>query len=110
MLDVSDGLVRDAGRLARASGVTFDLDDPAESFPGDLAALAPAGRALGDDAVAWVLAGGEDHGLLATFPAGVGLPAPFRPVGRVVPRVEAAPVLVDGAAVGGAVGWDHFRR
>ena len=69
MLDVSDGLLRDAGRLARASGVTLDLDEPAVAFAADLAVLAVAARELDADARTWVLAGGEDHGLLATFPA-----------------------------------------
>ena len=43
MLDVSDGLLRDAGRIARASGVVIDLDDPGDlpdaSFLEPVAAL-----------------------------------------------------------------------
>ena len=53
MLDVCDGLARDARRIAEASGVGIDFD----------------GAALGPD-LRVALAGGEDHGLLATFPAG----------------------------------------
>ena len=83
MLDVSDGLLRDAGRIARASGVTIDLLDPAESVPGDLAALAGASEVLGIDPLTWVLTGGEDHGMLATFPPGTQLPDGFRPLGVV---------------------------
>ena len=109
MLDVSDGLLRDAGRLARASGVTLDLDEPAQSFAADLDALAAAERALGLDARAWVLSGGEDHGLLATFPPSVALPASFRPIGRVLPGTDGRRVLVGGQAPQGIVGWDHFR-
>ncbi len=109
MLDVSDGLLRDAGRLARASGVTLDLDEPAQSFAADLAALAAAERVLGLDARAWVLAGGEDHGLLATFPSSVALPTPFRPIGRVLPGADGPRVLVGGLVPQGIVGWDHFR-
>lgn len=113
MLDVSDGLLRDAQRLAVASGVVLDLDAPARAFPEDLAALEPAVRALGrgpTDAERWVLTGGEDHGLLATFPAGAALPAPFRAVGRVraVGRWPAGTVTVDGSAPDGPLGWDHF--
>jgi thiamine-monophosphate kinase len=67
MLDVSDGLALDGARIAEASGVAIDFD--------------PA--ALGDD-VALALAGGEDHALLATFPAGVELPGGFRSIGAVV--------------------------
>jgi len=117
MLDVSDGLLRDAGRLARASGVVLDLAPTAEAFPADLAALAAAAAHLGVSAEPWVLGGGEDHGLLATFPADVLLPPEFRAVGRVLavgdPAASGAPagaVLVAGAAPAVGPGWDHFRR
>ncbi|WP_418276436.1 thiamine-phosphate kinase [Isoptericola jiangsuensis] len=124
MLDVSDGLLRDAGRVARASGVVLDL--AVGALRADVTALMPAAVELAvadasptglDGAAlteAWVLAGGEDHGLLATFPAQVaarGLPAPFRPVGDVVACEGREPgVLVDGVARTADVGWDHFRR
>ncbi|GIG20119.1 thiamine-monophosphate kinase [Cellulomonas chitinilytica] len=105
MLDISDGLLRDAGRMARASGVQVDLDEPGDAFAADLAGLAPAAAAVGVDPVAWVLGGGEDHGLLATFPAGTVLPAPFRRVGTV--RAGTG-VLVAGQMPTVAPGWDHF--
>ena len=111
MLDVSDGLLRDAGRLARASGVTLDLAGSA--LAGDLAAVAPVAELLRSPAAAldWVLTGGEDHGLLATFPPGGALPPPFRPIGRVVAVTDLPTVLVDGQVpTVGSVGWDHFRR
>jgi thiamine-monophosphate kinase len=105
MLDVSDGLLRDAGRLARASGVGVELDTVA--FAGDLERLRTVADVLGVPAERWVLDGGEDHGLLATFPAGAVLPEPFRAVGRVV---AAGPglVTVDGVAAPARSGWDHF--
>lgn len=113
MLDVSDGLLRDAGRLARASAVVIDLDDPTAPGAGlgpDVARLGETARRLGVDPLAWVLGGGEDHGLLATFPAGVTLPEPFRRIGVVRPRgqVDGAHVLVAGAVPDVAPGWDHF--
>ncbi|WP_152190880.1 thiamine-phosphate kinase [Georgenia satyanarayanai] len=110
MMDVSDGLLRDAGRLARASGVEVVLDPLADSLPGDLAALTPLAARHGAAPEAWVLTGGEDHGLLATFPAEVTLPPGFRRLGSVragQPRVLTAPQDARHAA---AVGWDHFRR
>lgn len=116
MLDVSDGLLRDAGRIARASGVVLDLDDPAEAFAGDLARLAGAADALGADACDWVLTGGEDHGMLATFPAGATVPDPFQVVGRVRALPAGPPgsmvgrALVAGVAPTGSTGWDHFAR
>jgi len=109
MMDVSDGLVRDAGRIARASGVVVDLDAPGTALAEDLAAVRAAADALGRDATEWVPPGGADHGMLATFPDGA-LPAGFRRVGRVVATAPGASgaVTVEGAptAVGG--GWDHF--
>ncbi|MCL2465903.1 MAG: thiamine-phosphate kinase [Micrococcales bacterium] len=107
MLDVSDGLVRDARRIATASGVCLELDDPADVFADDLARLAPAATRLSTTATTWVLGGGEDHGLLATFPPGP-LPDGFRKVGRVV---TGSGVTVAGAPPPpSTAGWDHFSR
>lgn len=121
MLDVSDGLLRDAGRIARASGVTIDLSG--HRLSRDVSALVPAALEVAiaaedvdgwQQAHRWVLSGGEDHGLLATFPADVadrGLPAGFRPIGEVVTVGAAGPrVLVDGEEPDVPPGWDHFRE
>jgi thiamine-monophosphate kinase len=91
MMDVSDGLALDGSRLAAASRVTVDLD------PG----------ALGDDPDR-ALAGGEDHGLLATFPPAAALPDGFRRIGTVRERAAAA-VTVGGVAYAGRGGWDPYR-
>lgn len=108
MIDVSDGLLRDAGRLAAASHVLIDLD--ADAFAADRARLAAVAEVLGEDPTAWVLGGGEDHGLLATFPASAVVPAPFVVVGRVLaaPADGASEVLVGGARPSVPAGWDHF--
>ncbi|MFB9954363.1 thiamine-phosphate kinase [Cellulomonas denverensis] len=106
MLDVSDGLLRDAGRIARASGVQIDLGRPREALADDLAAVAQAADQLGADPVRWLLTGGEDHGLLATF--GGPVPEGFRVIGRV--RAGEPGVLVDGMPPEAiSPGWDHFR-
>lgn len=114
MLDVSDGLLRDASRVARASGVVVDLLDARESFPDDVALLDPVGRRLGVDVTRWVLTGGEDHGLLATFPRGTAVPAPFRVIGEVrAPTDRCGPgtVLIAGRPLPDLpLGWDHFAR
>lgn len=110
MLDVSDGLLRDAGRLARASGVVLDLVDPGRAAGDDVAAVQAVAGQLGVDPLDWVLTGGEDHGLLATFPAGAALPRGFRVLGTVreVPPGGSPDVLVDGAPRTSTPGWDHF--
>ncbi len=108
MIDVSDGLLRDAGRLAAASHVLIDLD--ADAFAADRGRLAAVAEVLGEDPTAWVLGGGEDHGLLATFPASALVPGPFVVVGRVLaaPADGAPEVLVGGARPSVPAGWDHF--
>ncbi|MCQ1950598.1 thiamine-phosphate kinase [Arthrobacter sp. zg-Y859] len=102
MLDVSDGLVRDAGRIARASGMAIDLD--AGYLASRAEQLAPAAARLGADPLAWVLGGGEDHGLLATFPPDAVLPEGFVRIGEVT---DGAGVTFGGEAPP-AIGWDHF--
>lgn len=87
MLDLSDGLAIDAARLATASGVAIDFDP----------ALLP-------DDLELALGGGEDHSLLATFPAGTTLPGGFRQIGTVV---EGAGILVAGQQHSSS-GWDPF--
>lgn len=106
MIDISDGLVRDAGRIARASDVLIDLDGTA--LASDVDALAAVARPLDADPWALVLHGGEEHAMLATFDEG-RVPAGFRPIGRVLPFPEGtrARVLLDGAAIDGE-GFDHF--
>ena len=106
MIDVSDGLVRDAGRLARASGVGIALDGPA--LAGLAAGLEPAARFLGMDPLAWVLSGGEDHGLLACLPPQATLPPGTRAIGSCGQiSSDGPPVTLDGRAPE-HVGWDHF--
>jgi thiamine-monophosphate kinase len=108
MCDVSDGLLADATHLAVDSGVVLDLDRAALvrtclEPPGPLQQVASA---LGDDPMAWVLTGGEDHALLATFPADAELPGGWSRIGTVCAGENAA-VLVSGEpadAVARAVG------
>ncbi|WKG06513.1 thiamine-phosphate kinase [Mycolicibacterium sp. HK-90] len=102
MTDVSDGLLADLGHIATASGVGIDLDT--RQLDGDRLAVAEAAAATGDDPWEWVLGGGEDHALAATFP---GAPPPgWRVIGRVFDG--PAEVLVDGATWAGNAGWQSF--
>lgn len=102
MIDVSDGLVADAGHVAEQSGVRVDLRSAAFEVPEPLHAVAAA---LGSDPMRFVLGGGDDHALLATFPAGTGLPPGWRPVGEVL---AGEGVTVDGESYEGPAGWAHF--
>ena len=119
MIDVSDGLLADLGHVAAASGVLIDLDSAALR-PGDrlitaaravagsrpdLARTGRAARSADDIALSWVLTGGEDHSLVATFPLGTRLPPRWTVIGAV--RAGNG-VLVDGHPQPDAPGWDHF--
>ncbi len=101
MIDISDGLLADLGHVAAASGVLIDVRAP--EVP---ARLAEVGAALGVDPLSWLLTGGEDHALAATFPPDVALPPAFTPIGAV--RAGDPGVLVDGRPYGGDPGWAHF--
>lgn len=86
MMDISDGLVLDAGRMADASEVTIAIT---------------AGLAADE------LTGGEGHALLATFPT-ADVPAGFRLIGHVASRGDA-PVTVAGRPFEGPGGWDPYH-
>ena len=96
MMDLSDGLLLDASRMARASGVTFAIDSLAvpEAAPEN-------GRA---DALCW----GDDYQLLFTLPAGAQPPVPAHRIGTAVARGAAA-ILLDGAALTeqAGLGYEH---
>jgi thiamine-monophosphate kinase len=89
MLDISDGLARDAEHIARRSGVRIAI--ALEDVP-----LAP-GAELDD------LGFGEDYELLATTPDPVG----FTAIGR-VEEGEGVSLTLRGEPYSLA-GWEHFR-
>ncbi len=103
MIDVSDGLLADLGHLAEASQVAVDVHTGAFAIPEPLRAV---GAALGADPLRFILTGGDDHALVATFPAGTTLPDGWSPIGTVG---EGEGVTVDGARYEGAEGHEHFR-
>ncbi|OEU91431.1 thiamine-phosphate kinase [Streptomyces oceani] len=105
MTDVSDGLVADLGHIAEASRVRIDLHSGDLDIP---AQMCDIGHAVGVDPLQWVLTGGEDHAIVATFPAEQKLPARWRTVGEVLAPSALPQVTVDGAAWDRAGGWSHF--
>jgi thiamine-monophosphate kinase len=89
LLDISDGLVRDAGHIAQRSGVRVAIE--LERVP-----LAP-GAELDD------VGFGEDYELLATTPDPLGFPV----IGR-VEEGDGVELTLRGEPYSLA-GWEHFR-
>lgn len=102
MIDLSDGLLSEAAHLARDSGVAIDVRTSALEVPEPLHAVAAA---TGSDPLRYVLGGGDDHALLATFPSAQAVPEGWRVIGSVL---EGEGVTVDGAAYDGPTGWTAF--
>jgi thiamine-monophosphate kinase len=105
MCDISDGLVTDAGNIAKASGVNMELNKELITRSNDFEDLAELAAELGEDVFDWVLTGGEDHFFLATVSADKA----SNNLGLVVGKVEAGSgvVKLDGKAINKA-GYQHF--
>lgn len=80
MIDVSDGLLADLGHIAEASRVSIDVRTAAFDIPEPLQAV---GAALGVDPLGFLLTGGDDHPLAASYPGDVELPAAWTVIGQV---------------------------
>lgn len=83
MMDVSDGLLLDAWRMASASGATLAIDKSAVPL------AAPEQRR--DEALRW----GDDYQLLFTAPKSIALPVNAYAIGKVEHQGEA-PLRLDG--------------
>lgn len=105
MMDVSDGLIRDVGRIARASEAGIAIDSSLVPIAEECE-LGAAGRDAGT-ALEWALTGGEDHVMLAAFPRGRALPEGWTVIGEVTDAFRG--VRVDGT-VHESQGWDHFGQ
>jgi thiamine-monophosphate kinase len=104
MMDISDGLVTDLARMARASSLGMSIES--RLVPIHRAASAVAAAVVGN-ADEWALTGGEDHHLVATFPPKASLPEGWVVIGTVTRDRQG--VLVNGE-VPSRWGWDHFAR
>ncbi len=95
MMDISDGLLLDAFRMAEASGVTLALDS--EAIP-------VADPEYRDACMRW----GDDYELLFTAPPAAALPVPAHRIGTVTARAEAPLLLGDTALTDPArLGYRH---
>ena len=107
MIDVSDGLLADAGHIADASGVSIDIRRGSFEIAEPLHAV---GSALNADPLQFILGGGDDHPLLACFPSADVVPEGWTVIGTVTDADESTgPVVtVDGGPYDGPTGWTHF--
>jgi len=96
MMDVSDGLLLDASRMARASGLTFRIDSAAIPL-----AVPEARRA---EALRW----GDDYQLLFTIPAGREIPPRTFLIGKAISASET-PIMLDDAPLSdeSGLGYEH---
>jgi len=96
MMDVSDGLLLDAARMARASGVSFAINGASVPI------AAPEARRA--EALRW----GDDYQLLFTAPADAVLPVAATRIGMAVASGDA-PVVLDGQPLNEAdgLGFQH---
>lgn len=108
MLDVSDGLLTDLARVARASSCSMNINS--KDLFGFEAMLELPAQALDVSPRQWVLNGGEDHSLLATFPNVAAVPISFKVIGEVIASKDGSlfEVLLDHAPVS-FDGWDSIR-
>jgi len=98
-IDISDGLLADAGHLAAASGVKICIET-------DLLPLSPAlsSHPSREQILQWALTGGDDYELCFCLPPGESVPSGCTRIGRVV-----AGAGVDcGLQIDIPPGYQHF--
>ena len=96
LMDLSDGIVSDAARIAERSGCRLVVEVDRIPLAAGVAELA--------DEPFWT--GGEDYELLAALAPGDPLAGTFHVVGRCEEGEGVA--ILGGEDANGAAGWDHF--
>jgi thiamine-monophosphate kinase len=99
MADVSDSILIQAEQIAAASGVQLVLDQSLIAVAPEFGELSQLASELKVDVLHWILAGGEDHVLLAT---GVNLPGVR--IGSVAQGSGVTGVEIEMTPVS----WSHF--
>lgn len=96
MMDVSDGVLIDAMRMARASAVTLSINSPSVPIATD--------EDRRNEALRW----GDDYQLLFTAAANTDLPVQAWPIGTVV-EAGPSPLSLDGAPIEetDGLGYEH---
>ena len=96
MMDISDGLLLDAMRLARASGVTIAIASAAVPIA--------VPRSRREEAMRW----GDDYELLFSAPADTVIPVPATRIGEVL-AFRASSLLLDDIPIGSEqiTGFEH---
>ena len=99
MADVSDSILVQAEQIAVASGVQIAIDQVAISKAAEFVELAALADELNVDVFQWILAGGEDHALLAT--------------GENLPGIRIGSAIAGSGLSGldmkmAPVSWSHF--
>lgn len=118
MIDISDGLSVDLGRICRASGVGAVISSGAIPVSG---VLRQAADELGWDPLELALGGGEDYELLITVAAArepevtrliKETGTPVTAIGEIQPPEEGVVLIAaDGSAVPmPLMGYDHFKQ
>lgn len=104
MMDISDGLLIDAARMAAASGLAVTIDH----IPLSDALM----RVRGASSATMLAAAraGDDYELLFALPAGVAAPVMAIPVGR-FESGSGFQLMIDGAVMPlpDSLGWEHGR-